>query len=748
MRIGILTYHLPANFGANLQAYASSRFFASMGHDVLVLNYARPADIDNRRKVPESQLQAHRSFLKTRLPLTRQVNTPDELGKLVKEEGIEMIVIGADAVWRQPDHDNIYFAQWLFEDPSLAHIPVVAMSPAHMGDGFGDLDQQQRSLLSDCLKKFSFLTVRDEWTRHVLNRDIFNGQDYIELINPDPVFTLSLDKEEQWNSYGQQAKGYVVVTLPKNWTKGIRQGLEHKLWFIRLKQSVHRRGLQLVELPLPEGPSGMPFDFTVPYPIDPLQWFLWLKNAKYFIGLRFHAIVSCFAVGTPFFSFDSYTGIGHPERSKIFHLLKGTPFESFRTDNLTSVSPGKLMAMLGDVREEDILSFRDKQREIFALNMKRMFASAEGRGLKIERLGKACTSCAACYNVCPRKAIVMMEDGEGFYAPRVDYDKCIACGRCDDTCPQLNDHQLSGTLKAWYAYCKDDSERITSSSGGLFGALAQHVLERGGVVYGAAFDYGAVTLRLECRSTDEVPLTALKKSKYVQSYVGDAYRRVKRDLELGRQVLFCGTPCQVDGLRQVLRRDYDGLLTIDFICHGVPPMTLLRDHLQMLGIDSPDTIDFRPKHRAWVDDFVINYNSLRLTYCVPWRKDAFFYGFEKAFNTHSSCGDCPYCNGRRAADVTLADFWGYKAYDKSIYDAKGLSLVMANTFLGVTVIDHLGDDVVTKEIDTTFSGYVYNRLRGGKTAGYYEMDKRDAFFTEVRLYGYANAVKRLGLLKK
>lgn len=747
MIIGILTFHLPTNFGANLQALASCRFFTMLGHEVQVLNYVRPADQSNPMGTCDQQFKAHREFTNNRLPVTRQVFSSSELQEVVKEQGFELIIVGADAVWRQPVDDNLFFAEWVFKDPELAHIPVVSMSAAHMGEGFKKLSKAQRKAIGDSLRQFRYITVRDEWTRYVLNRDLFDGQPFVERINPDPVFTLSLE-DEKWVSFGHHENGYVVVTLPKNWTLGRKQGIINRVWFERLKRQVHKRGLQIVELPLPEGPSGMPFDFTVPYPIDPAQWFFWLKNAKYFIGMRFHAVVSCFASGTPFYSLDSYELNGVEEKSKIYNLLRGTEFERCRvqTNSVTKIAPRKVFQMLESISPEKVLKFRESKRQLFEQNMKQMLAIVDGRSRRIETLKDDCTSCFACYNVCPVKTINMVEDAEGYYAPRVDYDKCIGCGKCDKTCPQLNAHELETTKKTWYGYQKDDNERKSSSSGGIFGALAERVLQHKGVVYGAAFNYGENVLRLECRSTEEVDLNALKKSKYVQSYVGDAYNRVRNDLEQGREVLFCGTPCQVDGLKQTLNKKYNGLLTVDFVCHGVPSMPLLRAHLKMLGFEKTTLIDFRPKVSSWVDNLYIKKGASRREYMNFWGNDAYFYSFLSYKSMHRSCCNCRYCNGRRPADLTIADFWGYKAYDASIYDPKGLSLVMANTDKGIAAMSNLGEDCMIKEIDNKYGEYAYSRIRNGEN-GYYDKTARNAFFAEVQLYGYAKAVQMMGLQK-
>ena len=196
---------------------------------------------------------------------------------------------------------------------------------------------------------------------------------------------------------------------------------------------------------------------------------------------------------------------------------------------------------------------------------------------KILELGSACTGCFACSNICPKDAITLPENNEGFYNPVIDEDKCINCSLCDKTCPRVEEKQYHTMQKAYYGWVNDLEVRKNSSSGGIFNLLSSKILKEGGVVYGASFNYDGI-LRLECHSTDEVSIQELQRSKYVQSHIGYAFRKIKENLIEGRKVLFCGTPCQVDGLKSFLRKEYTNLITVDFVCHGVPSMSLLNLH--------------------------------------------------------------------------------------------------------------------------------------------------------------------------
>lgn len=371
---------------------------------------------------------------------------------------------------------------------------------------------------------------------------------------------------------------------------------------------------------------------------------------------------------------------------------------------------------------------------------------------KILNLKETCTGCFACANVCPKDAISLPSNFEGFYFPQIDSDKCIDCGLCDKICPQVSTQETFTMQKAYYGWSNNDDVRKSSSSGGFFFHIATTILNEGGIVYGASFNYDGV-LRLECHSTQEVSLKELMRSKYVQSYIGYAFRQIKVDLQNGIKVLFCGTPCQVAGLRSYLRSDYGNLILVDFVCHGVPSMDVLLKHLDYLKIKNVVEINFRPKNTNWVDDFEIRYTkneSAKPTKTrlrrIPWILDEYFYTFEKCKSTRRSCRNCSYCNGQRAADITIADFWGIKIFKPEIWDKRGQSLILCNTNRGLQSVDNL-EEIFIEELPMEYASYVYERIRTDMNSPY-QSPGRDKFLKDVYSVGYSTALKRNGLKTK
>ena len=218
----------------------------------------------------------------------------------------KVIAVGSDAIWSKRNRKRleVFYCKWLWGTDLEDKVRVIALSPAFMGNDYLDLTTEQRENFKAGLLKFHTVNTRDEWTRNVINRDIM-GMDYIMETNPDPVFLLNKLCDAEWDKRDSNldSKGYYIISLPNNYFRQL--GWLKRKWLSALKREINQRGYKMVELPTPDGYSGYDgFDYVVKYPIDPLQWYLWIKNAKGFIGLRFHAVVSSISAGTPFFSLE------------------------------------------------------------------------------------------------------------------------------------------------------------------------------------------------------------------------------------------------------------------------------------------------------------------------------------------------------------------------------------------------------------------------------------------------------------
>lgn len=228
-----------------------------------------------------------------------------------------------------------------------------------------------------------------------------------------------------------------------------------------------------------------------------------------------------------------------------------------------------------------------------------------------------CCGCAACTQACPKHCITMVEDAEGFLYPDVELEKCVDCNMCQRVCPMLNktDEDAPYT-KAYAAYNLDEKERLQSSSGGVFSLLAKQVLREGGVVYGAAMSEDCTSAcHIKAESPDD--LVALRGSKYIQSSTEGVYQQIKNELDNRRKVLFSGTPCQIAGLKSLLRTDYENLLCVGVICHGVPSSKIWRKYLSYrenrAGASARRTF-FRHKYYGWkCSPYYLSFQIVRRT---------------------------------------------------------------------------------------------------------------------------------------
>jgi len=354
--------------------------------------------------------------------------------------------------------------------------------------------------------------------------------------------------------------------------------------------------------------------------------------------------------------------------------------------------------------------------------------------MKIEEIKNTCTGCGACESVCPYECVKLEYDNEGFYYPVINKNTCVKCGKCEQNCHIINYSLPQVHKTSYYGFTKNNKLRYESTSGGAFSSIAQTVLDVGGKVYGASFDYKDNTLK-HC-SNEEVGMAALRKSKYIESYMGDTIKRIQSDIDNGRMVMFCGTPCQVAGVKYCVKDENNLLITMDFICHGVPSSEIFKEHIKHIHRNEKLIgIDFRPKERGWTNKYIKTITMTR-TREKPLSCDTFYYGFmtKNAF-LRKSCYDCKY-RQLHYSDITIADFWGYRSINTQLNDEKGLSLIIANNDIGKNIIENLKDFELSK-IDNKFSDYAY------ADKDYSEFAKiRHIFYNNYKKYGFEKAAKK------
>lgn len=350
-----------------------------------------------------------------------------------------------------------------------------------------------------------------------------------------------------------------------------------------------------------------------------------------------------------------------------------------------------------------------------------------------------CSGCAACQQACPFDALSMQPDEEGFLFPVKNLDKCTNCGLCERICPFNKPIYKNEPQSFFGCYSKDSKERKQSSSGALFYILAKYVIDNGGVVAGAY-----LSSELKVRHiivSDLKDLNLLRGSKYVQSNPGDIYKVIRNLLQQGTLVYFCGTGCQVAGLKAFLRTDYSNLITSDLVCHGVPSQYLFDLHINYMANRLGDIIvdyKFRDDENWGVCETIITSKGgafKKPSYILS----PYLNSFIKGLTFRYSCYNCPYAHIPRQGDLTLADLWGVKKIAPTLNPKHGVSFVMINSAMGEKLWQNIKSEIELKEVQLAkVMNYNYNLAYPSK------MPKLRPFVFEiVKTKGYAYAAKTI-----
>ena len=296
--------------------------------------------------------------------------------------------------------------------------------------------------------------------------------------------------------------------------------------------------------------------------------------------------------------------------------------------------------------------------------------------------------------------------------------------------------------KYLYGYTKQDDIRRKSSSGGLFYELSQVILEDGGVVFGACYD--KEMHQVVHKSTEETSIENMLKSKYVESKLGDTYKKIETYLKDGKKVLFCGTPCQAVGLYNLKEKKWsrykNQLFILDFLCEGVPSYKIFQEYIKDSENKSEkeiETIEFRSKSYGW------NVHCMKIQYkdgtsrIIPSFSDSYMHTFIMDLTMNRrSCYACPF-REKKYSDVTIGDFWKVSNVDKSCVDNKGVSAIFVNSEAGNILIEKARKNLYIKELEDRDILQMEQHL---DTSLY--LDKRNNFYTEFLSNGYNSAIRK------
>ena len=357
--------------------------------------------------------------------------------------------------------------------------------------------------------------------------------------------------------------------------------------------------------------------------------------------------------------------------------------------------------------------------------------------MKITSLNN-CTGCSACYAACPKSAILMVENEEGFLYPQINIEKCVECGLCEKVCPAISPLKLNKSeCKAFAAINNNEAIRMESSSGGVFTAIAEKIVQTGGKVFGARFseDFRSVIHSW----TDNLDgLKDFRGSKYLQSNIHESFKECEHFLKAGEKVLYSGTPCQIQGLKKYLRKEYDNLLTIDFICHGVPSPLLWKKYVEYretIAASKVVNFSFRHKMNGWKGyslTFVFSNNN---DYHKAFDKDPYMQMFLKDVCLRQSCYNCLAKGIYRVSDVTIADFWGIQSEHPDFDDDKGTSFVIVHN---PKVIALFSDVCKIKKIDLN-SGLRHNPAM---VKSCIKPKARETFFKDLQVMSFEKMIKK------
>ena len=675
MKVSFITKHSVSNYGSILQTYATQEILKKLGCEPEIINYMR-YDLRNNKlynTLLKNQPKWNKNFL-TRT-IYRIIQMPnyilmDSKFKKFRKKMYDNTTIlygsneelkknppradvyctGSDQIWGKNVNGKVDKAYFLDFVPEGSRCISYAASI-----GLDKVSEEFEKQLQELLKKYQKIMVREESAVDILKR---NNIESTLVLDP----TLLLDKED-WEKVSDKKKNNKKYIL-------IYQLHANKNFEKYAKEFSKKVGLPLIRVTPSINQISRCGKFK--YLPTPGQFLRYFRDASYVITDSFHGTVFSIIFNRKFI--DISPG---ETATRIKNILKLVDLEERLLKDYSDFS---LIDREIDWNKVNKILKEEKDKSIELL---KNAIYEEKKNKNVDEMNKnRCTGCRACEQICPVGAISMIQNEEGFIEPKVNKDKCINCGKCVQKCPQLNEKELKNELDVYAVKLKNSKEQLESSSGGAFVAIAKEVLKDGGVIYGCAFSENLEAKHIKV--DNEKDLIKLKGSKYVQSDTGATFKEVKIFLENSRMVLYSGTPCQIAGLKAFLGKEYKNLITVDFICHGVPSPKLFKKYKEWLEKKNKAKLNyynFRDKEKnLWGlnSKMIFSKNGKNVEKYQKATLDPYYKSFLKGYTYRECCYNCLYANPNRISDFTIADYWGIEKEHPEFQDEKGVSMLMVN----------------------------------------------------------------------
>lgn len=694
MKAGIITFANAHNYGALLQAYASQKYLEKLGVEAHVINF-RPDAIDDvyrlyKAKPTKSKIRKYfrkakayinthtknkwkierhenfETFINSTLNVTEAYKTHKALKKA--ELDYDILFAGSDQIWNTDLTKGFEPAYFLdFGKKEAVRVAYAASL------GREDIDREYEKEYRKYLKNFNYISVREK--RMVSVFQPLTKKEVVVTVDP----TLLIDKEDYDNlklESKYQNEEYIYVHFI---------GKDEKVIEIAEEMS-KKTGLPVLHN-WPERIFEKELDWH--YCERPEQIISVVENAKMVVSNSFHLTVLSIIYH------KSFITIPHKKRpERMVNLLQMVDLEKHLVEDIR-IMPEEEELIIDWNHVDARIEQNRKQSELFVEKVLRDAIFRTRTPYKIPSFDDKlqcptnitygeCYGCYVCKDVCPKEAIVMYEDSEGFSYPVVNEDKCINCGLCEKICIRNKANHIefeANYPKVLSAMNKDLDTRLGSSSGAVFPALAKHFIETlNGAVVGVKWNENMVAVADVAETMDEVK--AFYGSKYVKSDYDGIKVRVKKLLDEGRYVLYSGLPCECSSLKAYLKKDYEKLLICEILCHSSTSPKVLSKYVGYLEEKYKSkvvNIVFRDKRKGWMrSTMVISFANGKVI-AVNARRNNYFRAFSKDFICRVSCTKCDFKKLKRVGDITIGDFWGIKDLIPEMFDDKGVSVVLLNT---------------------------------------------------------------------